>query len=60
MCPAQAIVFGDLSDPSSELSRIKRQPHGYGLLTHLNTRPRTTYLPDLRNPNPRLVEEANT
>jgi molybdopterin-containing oxidoreductase family iron-sulfur binding subunit len=41
-CPTEAIVFGDLNDPSSQVARLKAQPHDYGILTELGTRPRTT------------------
>jgi MoCo/4Fe-4S cofactor protein with predicted Tat translocation signal len=53
-CPTQAIMFGNINDPESEVSRMKRQNRNYGLLEELNTKPRLSYLARIRNPNPEL------
>jgi len=61
VCPTRAIRFGNLNDVAanggrgSEVRQLRAQPHHYALLEELNTRPRTTYLARIRNPNPALV-----
>ncbi|MBT3343293.1 MAG: TAT-variant-translocated molybdopterin oxidoreductase [Gemmatimonadetes bacterium] len=53
-CPTQAIAFGNIADPKSEVAQLKASPLNYGILTDLNTRPRTTYLARVKNPNPEI------
>ena len=59
VCPTQAIEFGDLSDTTSAVSKLKAEPHNYTLLDELNTKPRTSYLARVRNTNPALAGEAS-
>ncbi len=55
VCPSQAIIFGDLNDPDSQIKQHKEQPLDYQLLDELNTRPRTSYSAAVTNPNPKLA-----
>jgi molybdopterin-containing oxidoreductase family iron-sulfur binding subunit len=57
-CPTQAIRFGDVSDKDSGVSKAKASPRNYAMLNGLGTRPRTTYLARIRNPNPALDNES--
>jgi molybdopterin-containing oxidoreductase family iron-sulfur binding subunit len=54
-CPTQAITFGNLNDKDGLVARQRgNEPRHYALLAELNTRPRTTYLSKLTNPNPEI------
>ncbi len=57
-CPSEAIIFGDLNDPRSEVARSDRALRGYKMLEEINVRPRITYLGRVRNPNPDLEPPA--
>jgi len=58
VCPADAIAFGNIDDAQSQVARLKAEPHNYGLLESLNTKPRTSYLAKVTNPNPDLEPSA--
>jgi MoCo/4Fe-4S cofactor protein with predicted Tat translocation signal len=53
-CPTEAIVFGNINDSGSRVAKLKSEERNYSLLGELNTKPRTTYLGVVRNPNPEI------
>jgi Fe-S-cluster-containing dehydrogenase component len=55
-CPNEAIVFGDIRDPESKVSKMKLQDRNYRLLRYLNVNTRVSYLARIRNPNPKMPD----
>jgi MoCo/4Fe-4S cofactor protein with predicted Tat translocation signal len=55
-CPTEAIVFGDVADPESRVSKMKKQDRNYRLLEYLNVNTRTSYLARIKNPNPKMPD----
>ncbi len=55
-CPTEAIVFGDIADPETRVSKIKAENRNYRLLEYLNVKTRTSYLARIRNPNPKMPD----
>jgi molybdopterin-containing oxidoreductase family iron-sulfur binding subunit len=55
-CPTLAITFGDRNKKDAKVVREKSAPQNYALLEELNTRPRTTYLGKICNPNGKLAK----
>jgi MoCo/4Fe-4S cofactor protein with predicted Tat translocation signal len=55
-CPNEAIVFGDIRDPESKVSKMKLQDRNYRLLQYLNVNTRVSYLARIRNPNPKMPD----
>jgi Fe-S-cluster-containing dehydrogenase component len=53
-CPTRAISFGDLNDANSTVAKWSKINRNYKLLAEIGTRPRTSFLARIRNPNPRL------
>jgi molybdopterin-containing oxidoreductase family iron-sulfur binding subunit len=58
-CPTEAIIFGNINDKNSRVAKLKTDSRNYSLLAELNTRPRTTYIGAVRNPNPELEPAKN-
>ncbi len=57
-CPSESIVFGNIADPQSPVSKRKASPRDYTMLKYLNTKPRVTYLARIKNPNPHMPDAA--
>ncbi|HEY6169647.1 MAG TPA: 4Fe-4S dicluster domain-containing protein, partial [Verrucomicrobiae bacterium] len=60
VCPAEAIVFGNLLDPTSKVNELKKSDRNYSVLGFLDTRPRLTYLARVRNPNKAMPDYSES
>ncbi len=58
VCPTDAIVFGDLRNPESKVSKLNKDQRSYRLLEYLNTQNRVSYLARIRNPNPKMPDAS--
>ncbi len=57
-CPADAIVFGNMADEKSKVTQMINHPRNYQILRYIGTRPRTSYLARIKNPNPQLLARS--
>ena len=57
VCPADAITFGNVEDQKSRAFKLKQRDSEYLVLGSINTKPRTSYLPRLRNLNPEMAKK---
>ncbi|MHC1707004.1 MAG: TAT-variant-translocated molybdopterin oxidoreductase [Bacteroidales bacterium] len=59
-CPSKAIVFGDMNDPNSEVSKLFQNPRNYHLLEELHTLPSVGYLTKVRNKEGKQEETSHS
>ncbi|NUQ51281.1 MAG: TAT-variant-translocated molybdopterin oxidoreductase [Phycisphaerales bacterium] len=58
-CPSEAITFGNILDPAAAVHATRNSARSYMLLGYLNTRPRTTHMVRVRNPNEKLLAKKD-